>query len=65
MPLFIACRKGHCDIVECLLRANADVNLQTKVRNNTYTDFYILCAFNTNGLETLTTRTVYNSPSVM
>ena len=33
-PLYIACWKGHRDIVECLLRANADVNCQREVRNN-------------------------------
>ena len=33
-PMYIACWKGHRDIVDCLLRANADVNRQTGVRNN-------------------------------
>ena len=33
-PLYVACWKGHLDIVECLLRANADVNLQRNVRQN-------------------------------
>ena len=33
-PLYVACWKGHLDIVECLLRANADVNLQRNVRQS-------------------------------
>ena len=33
-PLYVACWKGHLDIVECLLGANADVNLQRNVRKS-------------------------------
>ena len=33
-PVFVACWKGNHDIVDCLLRANADVNCQAGVRNN-------------------------------
>ena len=45
-PLFVACWKGHPDIVECLLRASADVNLQENVRKSYLPYFWGLLTLN-------------------
>ena len=47
-PLFIASQKGHCDVVDLLLRNGANINQSDQVH---------VCRYNINKLHTITSFT--------